>query len=265
MTDQQQATDRQRVALVTGAGQGIGEAIAHRLSADGFAVAVVDLVAGNAETVAKSIVSEGGHAIAVTADVTDRDSVFGAVEKAANTFGDFNVIVNNAGIAPVKPILDVTADDVEKVFHVNVFGPLWGIQAAANKFRELGHGGKIINASSQAGHAGDPKLPIYATSKFAVRGLTQSAAMALAEHGITVNAYCPGIVETPMWKSIDEGISAQTGTKSGQSTDEYAAKIALRRLEKPEDVAAFVSFLAGPDSDYMTGQSPLIDGGMLFR
>ncbi|MCA4727283.1 acetoin reductase [Mycolicibacterium fortuitum] len=257
--------EKNQVALITGAGQGIGAAIARRLSADGFAVAVVDLVGANAELVAKSIVSDGGRAIAVTTDVTDRDGVFHAVERAATEFGDFNVMVNNAGIAPVKPILEVTAADVEKVFHVNVFGALWGIQAAATKFRELGHGGKIINASSQAGHAGDPRLPIYATSKFAVRGLTQSAAMALAEYGITVNAYCPGIVETPMWKSIDEGISAQTGTEVGQSTDQYAAKIALRRLERPEDVAAFVSFLSGPDSDYMTGQSPLIDGGMLFR
>lgn len=255
----------QKVVLVTGAGQGIGAAIAERLSHDGFAVAVVDMVSDNAREVAGRITDRGGRAVGLTADVSHREEMFDAVDRAVSELGDLNVLINNAGIAPAKPLLKVTPADMEKVFHVNVFGTLWGTQAAAEKFRALGHGGKIVNASSQAGHTGDPDLPVYAMSKFAVRGLTQSAAMALAEYGITVNAYCPGIVETPMWAGIDEEIAQHSGRSAGESTEEYAKKIALGRLEKPEDVAAFVSFLAGPDSDYMTGQSPLVDGGMVYR
>ncbi|MGA5598542.1 acetoin reductase [Streptomyces cellulosae] len=259
------ASGTPKVAVVTGAGQGIGAAIARRLSSDGFAVAVVDMVEQNATKVAESIGGHGGRAVALTADVSRRDDVFAAVDKTVSEFGDLNVLVNNAGIAPVKPLLEVTGADLEKVFHVNVFGTLWGIQAATAAFRARRHGGKIINASSQAGHLGDPMLPVYAASKFAVRGLTQSAAMALAEFGVTVNAYCPGIVETPMWAGIDKDIASTHGRKAGESTEEYSKKITLGRLEQPGDVAAFVSFLAGPDSDYMTGQSPLIDGGMVYR
>ncbi|MGW4490533.1 acetoin reductase [Streptomyces sp. NPDC004376] len=259
------APEATRVALVTGAGQGIGAAIARRLSGDGFAVAVVDMVSHNAQKVAESIAAAGGRVIGLTVDVSHRSDVFAAVDETVAQLGDLNVMINNAGIAQAKPLLDVTESDAVKVFHVNVLGTLWGIQAAAAKFRELDHGGKIVNASSQAGHRGDPHLPIYATSKFAVRGLTQSAAMALAKYGITVNAYCPGIVETPMWAGIENDLATHTARRVGESTKEYAQKIALGRLEKPEDVAAFVAFLAGPDSDYMTGQSPLIDGGMIYR
>ena len=131
-------------------------------------------------------------------------------------------------------------------------------------FKAQGRGGKIINASSQAGHVGNPELAIYSSSKFAVRGLTQTAARDLAPLGITVNAYCPGIVKTPMWDEIDRQVSAAAGQPPGYGTAEFAKRITLGRLSEPEDVAACVAFLAGPDSDYMTGQALLIDGGMVF-
>ncbi|MFP1869802.1 (S)-acetoin forming diacetyl reductase [Lonsdalea quercina] len=253
-----------KVALVTGAGQGIGESIALRLVKDGFAVAIVDYNGDSAKAVAQRINEAGGKAIAVTADVSNRDQVFAAVETAKQQLGGFDVIVNNAGIAPSTPIEEITPEIVDKVYNINLKGVIWGIQAAVKAFKELGHGGKIINACSQAGHIGNPELAVYSSSKFAVRGLTQTAARDLAPLGITVNGFCPGIVKTPMWDEIDRQISEAAGKPQGYGTEQFAKRITLGRLSEPEDVAACVSYLASPDSNYMTGQSLLIDGGMVF-
>ncbi|MFP1724244.1 (S)-acetoin forming diacetyl reductase [Lonsdalea quercina] len=253
-----------KVALVTGAGQGIGESIALRLVKDGFAVAIVDYNGDSAKAVAQRINEAGGKAIAVTADVSNRDQVFAAVETAKQQLGGFDVIVNNAGIAPSTPIEEITPEIVDKVYNINLKGVIWGIQAAVKAFKELGHGGKIINACSQAGHIGNPELAVYSSSKFAVRGLTQTAARDLAPLGITVNGFCPGIVKTPMWDEIDRQISEAAGKPKGYGTEQFAKRITLGRLSEPEDVAACVSYLASPDSNYMTGQSLLIDGGMVF-
>ncbi|WP_147200425.1 (S)-acetoin forming diacetyl reductase [Pantoea sp. MBD-2R] len=254
-----------KVALVTGSGQGIGKAIALRLAKDGFAVAVADFNAQTARQVADEIVSAGGKALAVTVDVSKRDRVFAAVEQARKELGGFDVIVNNAGVAPSTPIEEITEEVVDKVYNINVKGVIWGMQAAIQAFKAEGHGGKIINACSQAGHVGNPELAVYSSSKFAVRGLTQTAARDLAPAGITVNAFCPGIVKTPMWAEIDRQVSEAAGKPLGYGTAEFAKRITLGRLSEPEDVSACVSFLAGPDSDYMTGQSLLIDGGMVFN
>jgi meso-butanediol dehydrogenase/(S,S)-butanediol dehydrogenase/diacetyl reductase len=148
---------------------------------------------------------------------------------------------------------------------VNVDGVLWGIQAAARKFMQRKQQGKIINASSIAGHEGSPMLGVYSATKFAVRALTQAAAQEYASHGITVNAYCPGIVGTDMWVEIDERFAELTGTPVGATYKKYVERIALGRAQTPEDVASFVAYLAGPDSDYMTGQAPIIDGGLVYR
>lgn len=257
--------EQKKVALVTGSAQGIGKAIALRLAKDGFAVAIADFNEALAKKTADEINGTGGKAIAIKVDVSDREQVFAAVEQARKKLGGFNVIINNAGVAPTTPIENITPEIVDKVFNINVKGVIWGIQAAVDAFKKEGHGGKIINACSQAGHVGNPGLAIYGASKFAVRGLTQTAARDLASQGITVNAYCPGIVKTPMWDEIDREISEAAGKPLGYGTEQFAKSIALGRLSEPEDVAACVSYLAGPDSDYMTGQSLLIDGGMVFN
>lgn len=253
-----------KVALVTGAGQGIGKAIALRLVQDGFAVAIADYNDATAQAVADEINQHGGQALAVKIDVSKRDQVFAAVEQARKGLGGFDVIVNNAGVAPSTPIEEIREDVIDKVYNINVKGVIWGIQAAVDAFKKEGHGGKIINACSQAGHVGNPELAVYSSSKFAVRGLTQTAARDLAHLGITVNGYCPGIVKTPMWAEIDRQVSEAAGKPLGYGTQEFAKRITLGRLSEPEDVAACVSYLAGPDSNYMTGQSLLIDGGMVF-
>src|SRR5690606_18136221 len=169
---------------------------------DGFAVAIADYNDETARAVADEIIRNGGNGIAVKVDVSDRDQMFAAVEKARTALGGFNVIVNNAGVAPSTPIESITPEIVDKVYNINVKGVIWGIQAAMDAFRKEGHGGKIINACSQAGHTGNPELAVYSSSKFAVRGLTQTAARDIAPLGITGNACCPGTGTTPMWAEI---------------------------------------------------------------
>ncbi|KAA0924967.1 MULTISPECIES: acetoin reductase [unclassified Rhodococcus (in: high G+C Gram-positive bacteria)] len=251
--------------LVTGAGQGIGRAIALRLANDGHDIALVDLAEDKIAGVADEVRETGSKATTFVADVSDRDQVFAAVEHTHEALGGFDVIVNNAGIAQVAPLDDVRPEDAKKIWAVNVDGVLWGIQAAAAKFRSLGQKGKIINASSIAGHDGFAMLGVYSATKFAVRALTQAAAKEYAAEGITVNAYCPGVVGTDMWVTIDKRFAELTGAAEGETYDKFVGGIALGRAQTPEDVAAFVSYLAGPDSDYMTGQAPLIDGGLVYR
>ncbi|MCZ4563895.1 acetoin reductase [Rhodococcus sp. IEGM 1401] len=251
--------------LVTGAGQGIGRAIALRLANDGHDIALVDLAEDKIAGVADEVRETGSKATTFVADVSDRDQVFAAVEHTHEALGGFDVIVNNAGIAQVAPLDDVRPEDTKKIWAVNVDGVLWGIQAAAAKFRSLGQKGKIVNASSIAGHDGFAMLGVYSATKFAVRALTQAAAKEYAAEGITVNAYCPGVVGTDMWVTIDKRFAELTGAAEGETYDKFVGGIALGRAQTPEDVAAFVSYLAGPDSDYMTGQAPLIDGGLVYR
>ncbi|MBA1434106.1 (S)-acetoin forming diacetyl reductase [Bombilactobacillus bombi] len=253
-----------KVAFVTGAAQGIGAAIARRLSKDGFSIAVADLNITGAQQIAQEI-NQTGQAVALKVDVADRQQVFDAVDKTQKLLGDLNVMVNNAGIGPTTPLESITPEQFAQVYKINVGSVYWGIQAAVKAFKSQGHGGKIINASSQAGQVGSPNLGLYSGTKFAIRGITQVAAKDLAKDGITVNAYCPGIVKTPMLKDIAHKKAQVQGKDDAWMMDQYAKNITLGRLSNPEDVAACVSYLAGPDSDYMTGQALLIDGGMVFN
>ncbi|AQA03144.1 diacetyl reductase [Mycobacterium sp. MS1601] len=254
-----------KVAIITGAGQGIGRAIALRLAHDGANIGILDLNLEKAEAVAGEIRELGRKAHAVSCDVSDREQVHDAVGTAHRELGAFDIMINNAGIAQVLPLLEVKPADLEKMQRINVGGVLWGIQAAAQSFIDRGVKGKIINACSIAGFLGQPVFGVYSSTKFAVRALTQAAAQEYAGYGITVNAYSPGTVGTEMWDGVDAALSVRDGVARGESFDKQASKIALGRPSTPEDVAGFVAFLAGPDSDYMTGQSPLIDGGMLFN
>ncbi|HVG55421.1 MAG TPA: acetoin reductase [Vicinamibacterales bacterium] len=254
-----------KVALVTGGAKGIGRAIVLRLARDGADVAIADLDEAKAGEVVDDVRAMSQNSVFIITDVSDRDQVFAAVERAATELGGFDIMVNNAGIVQVQTIEDVRPSDLELIQRINVGGVLWGIQAAAAKFMQLGHGGKIINAASIAGHDGFAMLGVYSSTKFAVRGLTQAAARELAPFGITVNAYCPGVVGTGMWDRIDERLSKYNGAPRGENFKKYAEGIALGRPSTADDVAKFVSYLAGSDSDYMTGQSPLIDGGLVYR
>lgn len=254
-----------KVALVTGASQGIGKGIALRLAADGANLALVDIKADKLDEVVKEVEALGVRATTFVADISDRDQVYAAVAHTVAELGDLDVMINNAGIAQVKPLADVMPEDADLIYKININGTIWGIQAAAAKFKELGHKGKIINASSIAGHDGFALLGVYSATKFAVRALTQAAAKEYASAGITVNAYCPGIVGTDMWVEIDERFSELTGAPKGETYKKYVEGIALGRAQTPADVAALVSFLSSDDSDYITGQSILTDGGIVYR
>ena len=255
-----------KVVLITGGAQGIGRGIALRLAHDGADIAIMDVVKDKMSAVAEEIRATGRKAATFFGDVSDRKQVFDAVDYVEKELGGFDIIINNAGIAQVKPLSDVNPEEVTRIFKINVDGVLWGIQAAAAKFRARKQKGKIINAASIAGHDAFPVLGIYSATKFAVRGLTQAAAREYAADGITVNAYCPGIVGTDMWMDIiDVELGKLNGVPKGESFKTNCQAIALGRPSTTEDVAAFVSYLAGPDSDYMTGQAVLIDGGMVYR
>lgn len=255
---------QERVAVVTGAGRGIGEGIARRLAADGLAVMVSDIDGDTAARTADAITADGGRAASHAADVSDRDACFALVAAAREQLGGIDVMVANAGIAQVKTLLEVTPDDLQRMLAVNLGGVLWCLQAAAEAMIEQGRGGKIISASSIAGHQGFDHLGHYSASKFGVRALTQAGAKELAQHGITVNAYCPGIVDTTMWEEIDAGLGGYLGTGKGEAFTQYSQLIALGRPQTAQDVASYVSYLASPDADYMTGQAGIVDGGIVM-
>lgn len=255
-----------RVALVTGAARGIGRGIAERLASDGLDVAVNDIEdnEGKLIEVAEAIRGAGRRALAVTADVSDHREVEGMVGRVADELGQLNVMVANAGVAEVKALLDLTHEDWDRIMAINLRGVFLCYQEAAQQMIRQGTGGKIIGAASIVAYRPFPMLGHYSVTKWGVRGLTQAAAMEWAEHGITVNAYCPGIVGTDMWDLIDEGLAEHEGLQKGEAIEKYSDLIALGRVEEPGDVAAFVSYLASKGSDYMTGQSVMIDGGIQF-
>jgi meso-butanediol dehydrogenase/(S,S)-butanediol dehydrogenase/diacetyl reductase len=255
-----------RTALVTGAARGIGRGIALRLAADGLDVAVADLPSmhADAEGVAEEVRAAGRRAVVIDVDVSDTAQVDAMVAATVAELGRLDVMVANAGVAQVAPLLEVTPDQFDWLMSINLRGVFLCYTAAARQMIAQGDGGKIIGAASIAAHKGFAMLGHYSASKWAVRGLTQAAAQEWAPHGITVNAYCPGIVGTKMWDYIDERIAELQGLQKGEAIAKFSELITLGRVETPEDVAQFVSYLASPDSDYMTGQSVMIDGGVLF-
>lgn len=252
---------------VTGAARGIGKSIALRLAADGHRLAISDLASMTDElerTRSELASKASGEHVALTGDVSDATEVRALVQDTATQLGSLDVMVANAGIAQTKALLEVTPEEYDKVHAVNGRGVFLCYTESARQMIAQGGGGKIIGAASIAAHKGFPLLGVYCSSKFAVRALTQAAAQEWAPHGITVNAYCPGIVDTTMWEEIDSDLGAINKVGKGESMKAMAAGIALGRVSTGEDVAKLVSFLAGPDSDYVTGQSILVDGGMLF-
>lgn len=254
-------------AVVTGAASGIGRAIAAALAADGFSVVVADLDETNGRAVANDIAaSNQGRAIFQRVDVTDRTSVSAAIAACVHQFGLVKVMVNNAGFNKPEPFLEATEEIWRKIMDVNALGVLIGIQEAAKAMIAAGTKGKIINTASIAGRTGYPDFAPYSASKFAVVALTHAGARALAGEGITVNAFAPGVVATPLWEQLDKDLMAIGASSApGEAFESFSKSILLGRAAQPADVVGTVRFLASPASDYMTGQVLLIDGGMILQ
>ena len=233
-----------KVAIISGAARGQGEAEARLFVAEGAQVLVADVLDDDGERVAKELGDAAGF---VHLDVTDEDQWRDAVAAAEKRFGSVSVLVNNAGILHFQSILKTEARDFLRVLEVNALGTLLGMKHTAPAIARAG-GGAIVNVSSVAGLQGQPYLSTYVSSKWAVRGMTKSAALELGTHGIRVNSVHPGGIDTPMIAGTDHEAP-------------YYRRLPLGRIGKPEEVARVVLFLASDDSSYMTGAELAIDGG----
>lgn len=247
-----------RVAIVTGAGQGIGKAIAQRLSQDGFAIAIADINADALAEVKREIESGGGEVLAIQADLTKLEEIQNVISRSAE-WGQITVLVNNAGRVIINPFLEISEREWDAIMTLNLKAVFFAIQFAA---RYMQAGGRIVNLSSISGRSGRSDQAHYAAAKCAVISLTQSAALSFASQGITVNAVCPGVVDTPMTTAIHEIRASALGITPEESLARMISKIPLGRLEKTEEVASAVSFLCSSDASYITGQSLNVDGGM---
>lgn len=245
-------------ALVTGGARGIGLAIARAYAAEGARVAIADRHAEEAEAAAPSLGE--GH-LGLRMDVADQSSIDAAVAQAEAWSGGLDILVNNAAVFDSGPLLDVTRASYDRLMAINVAGTLFPLQAVARGMVARGRGGKIVNMASQAGRRGEALVATYCATKAAVISLTQSAALALAPHGIQVNAIAPGVVDTPMWDEVDALFARHEGKAIGQKKREVGAAVPLGRFGRPEEVAAMAVFLASPDSDYVTAQTYGVDGG----
>jgi meso-butanediol dehydrogenase/(S,S)-butanediol dehydrogenase/diacetyl reductase len=261
-------TDRlkDRRIIVTGAASGIGAGIALDLAQHGAKVVIGDINEEAADRVAADIVSKtGGTAIAHKVDVTSRQSIQSLIAKTVASFGQLDVMFNNAGIIETASYLEITEEGWRRLMDVNALGVLMGTQEAAKQMIAQGSGGKIINTASIGGKQGYPAFAHYCASKFAVVGLTQAAARAFAEHRITVNCFGPGVVHTALWDQLNREFLEKGITKQpDQAINDFSAGILLGRYSVPRDVAGLTTFLASPDSDYITGQTVMVDGGMVL-
>lgn len=248
--------------MITGAAGGIGSAIARRLSHDGARVVLCDLARDPVDALAEEL---AGQSLAISLDVVDEQAMTEAVAVTVERFGSLDVVFNNAGISMLTPLETITRADFDRLMGVNVYGLLVGCKVAAEVMRNQPEGGKIINTCSCAGKRAAALSALYVASKFAVRGITQTLALELAPDGITVNAICPGIVDTPLWKPIGDDLVRQGFLKdSGDVLEMMSSQVPLGRPSAPDDIAGLAAFLASTDANYMTGQAVNIDGGLAF-
>jgi len=256
-----------KVALVTGAARGIGRAIALRLADEGAAVAISDVNEAGLGGVADEIERLGQRGLPIAADVSRTDQVDAMIRQTVAELGRLDIAVANAGIIVVAPLMETREDDWNRLFDVNVKGVWLTATAAARQMVAQGQGGRIVLAASRAGKQ-PSRLGLtgaYVATKHAVVGLTRSLSLELASHQITVNAYCPGTVDTDMWAKIDEEAGPRLRRPIGALKAEAVTQIPLGRLEQPEDVANLVAWLASDQSSYMTGQALNIEGGSVYH
>lgn len=243
--------------LITGAARGIGQAFAEAFAKEGARVAIADLNMERAEKTASQI--QGS--IAVKMDVTQKSSIEEGVEKTIQQLGGIDILINNAAIFTAAPIVEITEQDYEIVFDVNVYGTLFTLQAVAKHMIERGIGGKIINMASQAGRRGESLVAVYCATKAAVISLTQSAGLNLISHGINVNAIAPGVVDGEHWDGVDAFFAKYENKQPGQKKKEVGESVPFGRMGKPADLIGMALFLASKEADYVVAQTYNVDGG----
>lgn len=252
--------------VVTGAARGIGKAIAAGSARKGYGVVIADIDETAGTEAATGIEALGGRAVFCKVDVTDRASVAAAIKKCEDEFGFIHAMVNNAGFNRPMHFLEATEENWNSIMKVNGLGVLIGMQEAAKAMIASGHKGRIISTASMAGRTGFGDFAPYCASKAAVISLTQAGARALAEHGITVNAFGPGIVDTELWEQLDKDMMEMGVTATpGEAMENFSANIPIGVVSTPEDIVGTVDFLISPASEHMTGQCLMIDGGMTMQ
>jgi D-sorbitol dehydrogenase (acceptor) len=247
-----------KAVVITGAARGIGLAMAERFVREGARVAIADLNEAGAHAAAARI---GPQAIGLPLDVTDETSIERMLDAVAASFGGIDVLVNNAAIFDLAPIVDITRESYRRVFAVNVEGTLFTLQAAARRMIAQGRGGRIINMASQAGRRGEALVGVYCASKAAVISLTQSAGLDLIRHGINVNAIAPGVVDNEHWADVDARFARAENLPPGEKKRRVGAAVPIGRMARPDEIAGLAVFLAGDDAGYIVAQTYNIDGG----
>ena len=249
---------KDKVAIVTGGARGIGAAICRRYADEGARVVVADLLMEEAKGLATEI---GRGAFAVELNVTRQASIDAAVAATVAQAGGIDVLVNNAGIFEMAPILEITEASWDKQFAVNTKGLLFMLQACARRMVEQGRGGKIINFASQAGRRGEGLVAVYCASKAAVISLTQSAGLDLIKYRINVNGIAPGVIDTPMWDHVDAQFAKWENRPIGEKKRLVGEAVPYGRMGRPEDMVGAAVFLASDDADYVVAQTLNVDGG----
>ncbi|PWL18713.1 L-iditol 2-dehydrogenase [Falsochrobactrum shanghaiense] len=249
---------KDKVALITGAARGIGLGFARAYAQEGAKVVIADINIERAEEAAREI---GPMVKAVRLDVTDLAQIEKVVADVDAEYGGIDILVNNAAIFDMAPINEITEDSYERVFNINLKGPLFMMKAVSNVMIKHKRGGKIINMASQAGRRGEALVTFYCASKAAMISATQSAALALVKHGIQVNAIAPGVVDGEHWDVVDANFAKWEGLKPGEKKAAVARSVPIGRFATPEDITGMAVFLASSDSDYILAQTFGVDGG----
>ena len=247
-----------KTAVITGGARGIGRAIGERYAAEGARVVVADILEGEAAATAEAI---GSGAFAVGLDVTQRASIEAMVAAVASRGGGIDILVNNAAVFDMGPLLEITEASFDRQFAINVKGLLFTLQAVARHMVDRGKGGKIVNFASQAGRRGEPLVAVYCATKAAVISLTQSAGLALIKHQINVNGIAPGVVDTPMWDEVDALFARHEGRPIGEKKRLVGEAVPYGRMGRPDDLVGAAVFLASADADYIVAQTLNVDGG----
>ena len=245
-------------ALVTGAARGIGRAFAEAYVREGARVAIADIDIGRARQTAADI---GPAASAIELDVTKQQSIDDAVGACVAEFGGIDILVNNAALFDLAPIVEITRESYDKLFSINVAGTLFTLQAVARQMIAQGSGGKIINMASQAGRRGEPLVAVYCATKAAVISLTQSAGLDLIKHRINVNAIAPGVVDGEHWDGVDALFAKYENRPLGEKKRLVGQEVPYGRMGTAEDLTGMAIFLASPESDYVVAQTYNVDGG----